>query len=201
MRDLSNEITIKLKCSVDEIEQILKNKGFVLTDKFELNDIYYIKNDMDIHELTPREILQSYILIRDIKQYEPNEFIKWYNIIKLTYKEKNIAQNGDIISQQKYDCEIKNTEQGKNILKAIGYKEIMTIKENDVVYSKDGINIQIKNILNGDNLIEIETIDDNNKFDTIEKLKQKISELNIPIDERNFFVKKAEIELKKVLEI
>lgn len=198
---MSNEITVKLKCSVNELERILKNKGFELTDRFELNDMYFIKNDIDIEKSTPREMLQSYILIRDIKQYEAREFIKWYSIIKLTYKEKNIAQNGDIINQQKYDCEIKDTEQGRNILKAIGYKEIMMIKENDVVYSKDGLNIQIKNILNGDNLIEIETIDDNNKFDTIEKLKQKISELNIPIDERNFFVKKAEIEFKKVLEI
>ncbi len=198
---MSNEITIKLKCSVDEIEQILKNKGFVLTDKFELNDIYYIKNDMDIHELTPREILQSYILIRDIKQYEPNEFIKWYNIIKLTYKEKNIAQNGDIISQQKYDCEIEDKEQGRKLLKAIEYKEIMAIEEKDVVYSKNGLDIVIKDIVDGENLIEVETIDNNKELNTIDKIKQKIIKLNIPIDKSNFFVKKAEIELKKVLEI
>jgi len=166
VRDLSNEITVKLKCSVNDIEKILKSKEFILTDKFELNDVYYIKNDIDIQKSTPREILKSYILIRDIKQYEPDE-----------------------------------SEQGKNILKAIGYKEIMTIKENDVVYSKDGINIQIKNILNGENLIEIETIDSNKELDTIDKLKQKIIKLNIPIDKSNFFVKKAEIELKKVLEI
>lgn len=198
---MSNEITIKLKCSVNEIERILKNKGFILTDKFELYDVYYIKNDMDIYKLTPREILQSYILIRDIKQYEPNEFTKWYNIIKLTYKEKNIDQNGDIISQQKYDCEIKDKEQGRKILKAINYKEIMAIEEKDAVYSKNGLDIVIKDIVDGENLIEIETIDNNKELNTIDKLKQKIIKLNIPIDKSNFFVKKAEIELKKVLEI
>ena len=39
-------------------------------------------------------ILKSYILIRNIKQYEPKQFVKHYNFIKLTYKYKNIAQNG-----------------------------------------------------------------------------------------------------------
>lgn len=198
---MSNEITVKLKCSVNDIEKILKSKEFILTDKFELNDVYYIKNDIDIQKSTPREILKSYILIRDIKQYEPNEFTKWYNIIKLTYKEKNIDQNGDIISQQKYDCEIKDKEQGRKILKAINYKEIMAIEEKDAVYSKNGLDIVIKDIVDGENLIEIETIDNNKELNTIDKLKQKIIKLNIPIDKSNFFVKKAEIELKKVLEI
>lgn len=196
---MNNEITVRLKCSISEIQKILLDKGFILTDKFEMNDIYYIKEDIDITKLTPREILQSYILIRSIKQYEPDEFIKWYSIIKLTYKEKNIAPNGDVISQEKYDCEIKEQEQGKRILKAVGYKEIMTIKENDVVYSKDGLNIQIKNITNGENLIEIETIDSNKELDTIDKLKQKIIKLNIPIDKSDFFVKKAEIKLNEIL--
>ena len=56
----------------------------------------------------------------------------------------------------------------------------------------------IKDINNGDKLIEIET-EENNDFDTIEKLIKKVNELEIPIYTDNYFVKKAEIELDKVL--
>jgi hypothetical protein len=75
----------------------------------------------------------------------------------------------------------------------------MNIKENDVVYCKDGLEIAVKDIENGDNLIEVETTENNNELDTTDKLKQKISTLNIPIDESDFFVKKAEIKLKKMM--
>lgn len=193
---MNNEITLKLKCSITEIQKILVNKGFILTDKYDVEDIYYIPKGIDIETLTPREILKLYILIRDIKQYELEDFVKYHKIIKITFKKKNIATNGDIIGQEKYDCEIKEKEQGKNILKAIDYKEIMTIKENDIVYSKNGLNIEIKNIINGEKLIEIEC---NNKYKTINEVKQMIIKLNIPIDKSDFFVRKAEIEFEKVL--
>ena len=57
----------------------------------------------------------------------------------------------------------------------------------------------IKDINNGDKLIEVET-EENNDFDTVEKLIKKVNELEIPIYTDNYFVKKAEIELDKVLD-
>lgn len=196
---MSNEITVKLKCSIEEMYNILENKGFEIVDKYFLDDTYYISKDLDITKLSPREILNHYILIRNIKQYEPSDFTSNYDIIKMTYKNKDIAPNGDIISQEKVDCEIKNLEQGKSFIKAIEYKEIMNIRESSLVYGKNGLEIAIKNIENGDNLIEVETVENNERLDTVDKLKQMIRELEIPIDESNFFVKKAEMELKKIL--
>lgn len=195
---MNNEITVRLNCSIKEIQNILKNKGFELSDKFSVSDTYYIPKNIEINKLSIDSILNSCILIRDIDQYDTN-FINSYKITKITYKHKNIAQNGDIINQEKYDCEIKNITEGKNLLDAIGYKRLMNIREKTVVYSKDGIKIEIKDVKNGDNLIEIETLETNEAINTIEKLKQKIEELDIPIDKSNFFVKKAENELKKML--
>ena len=74
----------------------------------------------------------------------------------------------------------------------------MNIKEDDVVYEKDGFQLAIKDIKNGDNLIEIET-EENKELDTIEKLIKKINEIEIPIYTDNYFVKKAEVELDKRL--
>ncbi|HBC83995.1 MAG TPA: hypothetical protein DCZ30_00635 [Clostridiales bacterium] len=84
------------------------------------------------------------------------------------------------------------------MLREIGYKEIMNIKENDIVYEKNGFQLAIKDIKDGDKLIEIET-EENENLDTIEKIKQKIIEEKIPIYTDNWFVKKAEIELDKIL--
>lgn len=75
----------------------------------------------------------------------------------------------------------------------------MNIIENDIVYGKDNIEIAIKDIGNGDNLIEIETVSNNPKIDTIEKLKKEIINLQLPLDTTNYFVKKAEIELDKII--
>ena len=75
----------------------------------------------------------------------------------------------------------------------------MEIVEEDITYKKEDFEITVKNIKNGNSLIEIET--SNKKgFETIDELKNKVLELNLPVDTNDFFVKKAEEELKKVIE-
>ena len=56
--------------------------------------------------------------------------------------------------------------------------------------------ICIKDVLNGDKLIEIE---ENEQLDTIDKIKQELERLNLPGDTNDYFIKKAEIELRKIL--
>ena len=72
----------------------------------------------------------------------------------------------------------------------------MNIKESDVIYYKNNIELALKFIENSDTLIEIETDDD---FDTIDKLKKLIDEFEIPIEKENYFVKKSEDKLNKIL--
>lgn len=192
---MSNEITLKIKCSIDEFYNILEEKKFKIVDRFFLDDTYFVSKDIDIHKLKPREILKKYILIRNITQYIPNE----YKVIKMTYKTKDILSNGDIINQENIDCKIDNIENGIKFVNAIGYKRIMNIKEDNVSYMKDGLRIDVKDVKNGDKLIEIETVKDNADLNTIDKLKEKVTNLKLPIDTDDYFVKKAEIELEKIL--
>jgi len=196
---LSNEITVRITCSLQEIYNILKNKGFSIVDKYNLEDTYYVLNNIDIRKQPIRKILKKYVLIRSIIQFVPDDFIDSYNLFTMTFKNKNIALDGTIISQDKKDCQIQNMEQGKAFIESLGYKEIMTIKENAIVYGKGELKLVIKDVVNGDNLIEIETIEDNSELDTTDKLKAIINELQIPIDTNDYFVKKAEIELKKII--
>lgn len=183
----SNEITVKVNVSIKEIEKILINKGFKLCDNFTCEDNYFIPKDTNIKSETIRDIIKKAIIIRQVG-----------NDKVLVFKKKKINENGDIVEQEKFECDILDIEKAKRFLEAIGYKNIMNIFEEDVCYSKDGLGLALKNIKNGDNLMEIET-EDIESFRTIEELKEKLLKLNLPIDTSNFFVKKAEVELKKVI--
>ena len=190
----NQEITLKLKCSVGEFSKILENKGFKVSLKFFLDDTYFIPKELNIQNLSVREILKKAVLLRNIDDYYIGK--KSY---KLTFKKKEFDENGNILNQSSVNCKIFDLKEGKKFLESIGYKEILRIKENDIVYKKDELKIAIKDIENGDKLIEIETLENSTKLDTVEKLKQIILQMDLPIYKNDFFVKKAEIELEKKL--
>ena len=158
---LSNEITVKLKCTVEEICKILESKGFQFVERYLLDDIYYIPNTINIKNMSERDILSKAIILRNVEGYIPNK----YRESKLTYKKKEIDQEGNIVKQSKVDCKIIDSNDGKKFLEAIDYKAIMQIKEFDYLYKKNELQICIKDVLNGDKLIEIE---ENEQLDTID---------------------------------
>lgn len=189
----SNEITVKIKGKLENFYKIIEEKGFKIIDKFKMSDVYFIPNTIDINKMNTRDILSKAVLVRDIRGKMSNRITK-----KITYKIKSFDNNGNIINQESINCDILEIEDAKKLLKEIGYIEIMNIEEEDVVYEKDGFQLAVKDIQNGDNLIEIET-EENDSLNTVEKLKKKVNELDIPIYTDNYFVKKAEIELDKIL--
>ena len=68
-----------------------------------------------------------------------------------------------------------------------------------ILYIKKGdLSLAIKMVKNGDLLIEIET-QPNTEYDTIDKLKESITQIEIPIQPNEYFIKKAEVELNKLL--
>lgn len=191
---MSNEITVKIKCSIEEMFNILKSKNFKFMEKYLLDDTYFIPNNLKLSNMTIREIISYAVILREVTEYSPEN-----KITKITIKKKEFDSKGNIINQSKIECKIENKEAGLKLLKALGYKELMNIKENGNIYGKDGLKIAIKDIINGEKLIEVETVENDPELDTTEKLKEKINELQIPINTNDYFVKKAEIELKKIL--
>ncbi len=186
-----NEVTVKVICTKDELLKYLVNKGFKPGNEFSLNDYYYIPSSLNIDNLSTRDILSKAIILRYI--IDDGTIYQ-----KITYKIKNIAKNGDIISQRAINCEVKNIEDAKRIFEALGYYEIMNIKENDIIYSKDNFELALKFIENSDILIEIET-EPNTKWDTVENIKKIITKMDMPIEKDQYLIKKAENELNKIL--
>lgn len=186
----SNEITVKITCPLEELYRILEGKGFKIIDKFTMDDKFMILKTTNLKEENSREILSKAILIRDIIGYMEKRKTK-----KITFKNEQFDSQGNILSQNSINCDVTNIEDAIRIFQAIGYYQVMEIIEDDIVYEKDGFQLAIKDIKNGAKLIEVET---DEIYDTIDKLKMKLKESQIPIDESDYFVKKAELELDKV---
>lgn len=185
--DKNNEITVKVNGDFNKVIEILVNKGFKITDKFSLEDNYFIPKDIDINKMSARQIIAKAVIVRNVGRCKV-----------FVFKKKEFDKDGNILAQEKVECDILNIEDAKKFLEAIGYKEIMDIEEDDVAYCNDNFGLVLKNVRNGNNLIEVETTDKEGQR-TIEDLKKKLLELNLPIDTSDFFVKKAEVELEKVI--
>lgn len=189
----NNEITLKIKCDLKEFYNIMVEKHFDISDKFSLEDYYFIPENLKLKETSVREILAKAVIVRKRTCLFTNN-----EKIMIVFKRKTFDEMGNILKQDSVKCHVLNKNESFEILKAIGYKMIMNINENDIVYTKDGFNIAVKNIQNGDNLIEIETTEFE-ELNTIQKLISKVNEIELPVFTDNYFVKKAEIELEKVL--
>ena len=122
-----NEITVKVLCSENELLDCLIKQGFKEGRTFSLDDYYYIPSELDIQNMTTREILSKAIILRYI--VDDGKIIQ-----KITFKVKNIADNGDIISQKAINCDILNIEDAKKLFESLDYYEIMNIKENDIIH-------------------------------------------------------------------
>ena len=184
-----NEITIRILCSKEELIKHLEEKGLKKGRIFRLDDHYLIPKKLKAEELKVREILSKAVIIRNID----NDGKK---VNKITFKKKNINEKGEIVSQTATSCEVIDYTEGIKLFEELGYYEIMNIIEDDIIYYNDDIELAIKDIYNGDLLIEIET---NNNITTIKELKEIIESLEIPFEKENYFVKKAEETLDKIL--
>ena len=184
-----NEITIRILCSKEELIKHLEEKGLKKGRRFRLDDHYLIPKTLKKEELTVREILSKAVIIRNIENDA-----KIVN--KITFKKKNINEKGEIVSQAATSCEVMDYTEGIRLFEELGYYEIMNIIEDDIIYYNDNIELAIKDIYNGDLLIETET---NNNIKTIEELKKMIERLEILFEKDNYFVKKAEETLDKIL--
>ncbi len=77
----SNEVTIRVIDSKENLIKALINKGFKKGREISLDDYYFIPNNIDINKLSTREILSKAVIIRYI--IDENKIIK-----RITFKRK-----------------------------------------------------------------------------------------------------------------
>ena len=126
--DEGNEITVRIKGNIEDLYGLLKERGYKIEKEFCINDSYFVPINLRIKEMETRDILAKAVIVRrfDYKD-KVNKTI--------TFKKKMFDQNGDLINHETINCDIIDIDSAKELLNAIEYKEIMSIKEKDKVYT------------------------------------------------------------------
>ncbi|MBQ6285520.1 MAG: hypothetical protein IJK67_04350 [Bacilli bacterium] len=185
-----NEITVEVDTDLKSLIKLLEEKGFKLKEEYDLNDIYMIgeyKKDDDY--LT---MLSKCVLIRDIIEKENETKM-------LTYKYKEYNDKKEITKQGKVNCKIDDIENAKLLLEKLGFEELIRISDHMLVYATDIDEFVIQCVNDKHIYIEIEDRCHyaNKEYKSFDEMKNAIINNFIPIKNNDYFVKKAEIELKE----
>ena len=190
----NNEITLRIEGNMNDFKKDLVKKGYKETEHLILYDVFMVPNIIKMEELTTRQIISKAIIIRKVEDIIKSEVRK-----DISFKIKKYNDLGEILEQKSIRMKVLDCEEAEEFMKAIGYRSIMNIVEEDYGYKKGEMSLMIKDVKGGDKMIEVETQEDNPEFDTIDKLKIKLKDENLKLDFSDCFIKKAEVELNKIL--
>lgn len=185
-----DEVTVEINTSLDNLIKILEQNNFELKEVYDINDIYLInRNDKENDILS---MLNKCVLIRDIIEEEKETKM-------LTYKYKEYNENKEIIKNGKIKVNIDNINSSKLLFEKLNFEELIRINDHMLIYANNTDEIAIQVVNNKHIYIEIEgrcnRID--RIYNSIEEMKEVITKYSIPIKNNDYFVKKAEIELKE----
>lgn len=186
---METEITVLVKSDYEVLKRELEKNEFQIKEKYELKDVYMIDKDIDLSKLSKLEILKKCILVRNI-----------VNIKKeLLYKYKKYDVNGDILEQGKVECPVIDIEKAIGFMESINYKKLFNIYDRCIVYANKETELVVQLVNDKYIFIEMESECEHikRKYNSVEELKNDINRYNLPIDNSNYFVKKAELILSE----
>lgn len=188
---METEITVLVKTSYEKLKEELLNKGFELKEEYEVNDDYLIDSRLNLSSMSNLDILKNCILVRDVVGIEK----------ELLYKYKEYDDNGDIIKQGKVKCPVIDTKKAIDFMMSINYKRLFSIYDKCIVFANDRTQLVVQLVNDKYTFIEMESNGEfiDREYTNIEEMKEDLLSYNLPIDNSNFFIKKAEIMLNKVL--
>lgn len=186
-----NEITVQVTCNYEELHSLLIKQGFKIIEKYTIIDEYLISKDYDLKNKNYLDILKECVIVRYIEN----------TLKELLYKYKEYSNNGDIIKQAKVSCKVNDIKEASNFMKTIGYKELIHIQNNSVVYTNDKIELAVQLVNDKYIFIELEDKSEylNKTYSSIEEMKEEINLYNLPIVKDKYFAKKAAIILEDKL--
>lgn len=186
-----NEITVQVTCNYEELHSLLIKQGFKIIEKYTIIDEYLISKDYDLRNKNYLDILKECVIVRYIEN----------TLKELLYKYKEYSNNGDILKQAKVSCKVNDIKEASNFMKTIGYKELIHIQNNSVVYTNDKIEFAVQLVNDKYIFIELEDKSEylNKTYSSIEEMKEEINLYNLPIVKDKYFAKKAAIILEDKL--
>lgn len=191
------EVTVKVKNTLEEIDELLTSKGFKLIRKSRVEDDYVCPKELKADKNNILKVLSSCVLIRYLKTAEA-EFKK------LTYKNKEYSKDGVVISEEKINVSIDDTKKARELFERINFKKLVSVHYDVIVYSNNDYEFAFQNVEGLGLLLEFENENDFEGVsdETIVSEKQKMYEIiktyGIKV-ENNYDIKKAyELVMKKI---
>ena len=188
VKENEKEITVKLKWNLNETKVHFVNAGFVLDESYILKDVYMVKDNLDISRMNNTEIISNCIIIREAIGEEHTH--------QIVYKHRKYDDKGDIVDSVKYKCAVFDVNEAIELLKVTGYKELFRYEQECLMYNYKDSHILLQYIPELGLFAEIE---DNNK--NINGLIEDLNNMNVPYDEKNYFVKKASLMIDKMKKV
>lgn len=182
------EITTKVENSLQEIDNILKSKGFKLIRTSVVNDIYMKRNNIVANKKNALKLVKNSVVLRYL-----NENGKEFK--KITYKDKKYNRE-KILSEININVEIDDINKAYNIFCILGFDKLVDVNYRVYVYELNGLELAFQEVDNLGLLLEVEN--NNDYTDACESLINKekqhmlneIKSLGIKTTE-DFNVKKA----------
>ena len=185
-----DEITIEVDTTYEDLVEILEKNNFKLIDELYYNDIYMVNSaDKELSDYS--KLLNKRVLIRNVIEDDNKAF--------LAYKHKTYDKDGNLIKQTGMSCQDESIEKIKMLLENLGYEELIRIYDHILVFASETDEIAVQKVNNKHLYIEIEKEGHHTKhnYASFADMKNVFSKYGIPMKGDNFFVKKAEIELKE----
>ena len=186
------EITVRVEDEFEKIVNILEQNGFSKLRVSRVEDKYLSQSYASLEENNFIDILSSCVLLRYLKvNSDSSEKV----FKKITYKNKKYLNN-HVISEEKINVNCDDLEEAEKLFNCLGYKKIVDVNYDVIVYSKDDVELAFQNVEGLGMLLEYENNKDFSLATDDEILEEKkrmwdyISSLGINIGE-DYDIKKA----------
>lgn len=186
------EITVRVEDEFEKIVDILAQNGFSKLRVSRVEDKYLSQSYASLEENNFIDILSSCVLLRYLKvNSDSSEKV----FKKITYKNKKYLNN-QVISEKKINVNCDDLEEAEKLFNCLGYKKIVDVNYDVIVYSKDDVELAFQNVEGLGMLLEYENNKDFSLATDDEILEEKkrmwdyISSLGINIGE-DYDIKKA----------
>lgn len=147
------EITVRLVEKIEDAINKLENKGFKKLRESDIDDIYLSNLDIEMKKENIQEFLKHSVLLRNLK-------LDGKEIKKITYKNKELDDNGDVISEQKVNMNCEDLIKAENLFNCLGFYNLIEVKYHVIVYEKKGKEFAFQIVENLGTLIEYENVND-----------------------------------------
>lgn len=190
------EITVRLNERMQEAIRKLEMQGFEKIREGEINDIYMTSKLKELNKNNVQDILKKSVLLRSLR-------LKKKEIKKITYKNKEFDENGDVISEKKINLDCSDLEKAKDLFEHLEFEELIRVRYKVLVYSKDKIEFAFQDVENLGTLIEYENVEDfegkslNEINEAKENMYNEIKNTGINLTEEKDVKKAFELILNK----